>query len=193
MGDDASKCYLSRVRLRRLVSLLIDRPANRGAALSCLFAVFCLAAVVFSSPSWAHGRLFGQQEQCRLFVGPDVMNFAGYQPDSSSKREFCEDIPTTGRTIMVLDAEQPELRSMPVEIRIVKDVGGEQEESGKLDDITVAYRAPQLYPHGTINFEHVFHDSGYYVGIVTVTGGHGEQWVSSFPFSVGKTSVRSLP
>ncbi len=87
------------------------------------------------------------------------MNFTGYMPDSS-KNEFCEDIPTTGQMIMVLDEEQEELRDMDVELRIVKDVGGEEKENEDLQAVTVAYREPKRYPTGTINFEHNFKEAG---------------------------------
>ncbi|PWB79231.1 MAG: hypothetical protein C3F11_21365 [Methylocystaceae bacterium] len=162
-----------------------------GAAPICGLA-FLLAACAFSLPAAAHGRLGAAEGRCRLYIGPDIMNFTGYLPDTS-KSEFCEDIPATGHMIIALDAEQDELRDMPVEIRIVKDVGGEEKENADLDAVTVAYRGPRLYPTGTINFEHMFNDPGYFVGIVTVTGDHGERWVSRFPFSVGKTFFRTLP
>jgi hypothetical protein len=154
-------------------------------------ALFLCASAV-STPAAAHGRLGAAEGRCRLFIGPDVMNFTGYLPDSS-KSEFCEDIPATGHMIIALDAEQDELRDMPLEIRIVKDVGGEEKENADLDAVTVAYRPPRLYPTGTVNFEHTFTEPGYFVGIVTVTGEHGERWVSRFPFSVGMTFTRTLP
>ena len=95
--------------------------------------------------------------------------------------------------IIALDAEQDELRDMAVDFRIVKDVGGEAKENADLDAVTVAYRPPRIYPTGTINFEHVFPEPGFFVGIVTATGPHGERWVSRFPFSVGETFLRTLP
>lgn len=161
-------------------------------------ALFSTAAVIGAAvagapaPAEAHGRLGAAEGRCRLFIGPDIMNFTGYLPEAS-KNEFCEDIPATGPMIMVLDAEQAELRDMKVELRIVKDVGGEDKENENLQAVTVAYREPKTYPTGTINFEHKFDEPGYFVGIVTVTGDHGERWVSRFPFSVGKTFMRDLP
>lgn len=143
-------------------------------------------------PAHAHGRLGAAEGRCRLFVGPDVMNFTGYLPEAS-KNEFCEDIPSTGPIIMVLDAIQDELRDMQVSIRIVKDVGGEEAENENIDAVTVAYSPPKKYPGGTINFEHDFKEGGYYVGIVTVIGDHGEAWTSRFPFSVDRTFMRDLP
>jgi hypothetical protein len=155
-------------------------------------ALLLLSLLAVSVPAAAHGRLGAAEGRCRLFIGPDTMTFTGYLPDAS-KNEFCEDIPDIGHTIIALDAEQDELREMPVEIRIVKDVGGEEKENADLEAVTVAYRPPRTYPSGTINFEHNFPDAGYFVGIVTVTGEHGERWVSRFPFSVGKSFFRTLP
>ena len=161
--------------------------------LRALVAAAAFAAVAVSAaPAEAHGRLGAAQGRCRLFIGPDVMNFTGYLPEAS-KNEFCEDIPSTGPMIMVLDAEQEELRDMKIELRIVRDVGGPEKENENLDAITVAYQPPKVYPSGTVNFEHDFEEGGYYVGIVTVSGEHGEQWVSRFPFSVDRTFMRDLP
>lgn len=154
-------------------------------------ASLALAALT-ASPAAAHGRLGAAEGRCRLFIGPDIMNFTGYLPEAS-KNEFCEDIPSTGPMIMVLDAEQAELRDMKIELRIVKDVGGEAKENENLEGVTVAYQPPKSYPTGTVNFEHTFNEGGYFVGIVTVTGDHGERWVSRFPFSVDRTFMRDLP
>ncbi|MBM3551779.1 MAG: hypothetical protein FJX45_08435 [Alphaproteobacteria bacterium] len=170
------------------------RRFAKGVRLSVLPVAAVLAAAVAGAPApaEAHGRLGAAEGQCRLFIGPDIMKFTGYLPEAS-KNEFCEDIPATGPMIMVLDAEQIELRDMKVELRIVKDVGGEDKENENLEAVTVAHKDPKNYPSGTINFEHTFEEPGYFVGIVTVTGDHGERWVSRFPFSVGKSFMRDLP
>jgi hypothetical protein len=190
-GDGPAEIYRSNIQWSRPGSMLAF--AIQGATFSIGLAGFLLlSSFFFAIPASAHGRLGAAEGRCRLFIGPDYMNFTGYLPDAS-KNEFCEDIPATGHMIMVLDAEQQELREMPVEIRIVKDVGGESAENANLEAVTVAHRDARRYPTGTINFEHVFADPGYFVGIVTVTGDHGEKWVSRFPFSVGKTFFRDLP
>jgi hypothetical protein len=170
------------------------RRLAKGLRLALLSAAAVIAAFAVGAPvpAEAHGRLGAAEGRCRLFIGPDIMNFTGYLPEAS-KNEFCEDIPATGPMIMVLDAEQDELRDMKIELRIVKDVGGEEKENENLQAVTVAYREPKSYPTGTINFEHTFDEPGYFVGIVTVTGDHGERWVSRFPFSVGKSFMRDLP
>jgi hypothetical protein len=169
-------------------------PLSSGRPAYALMAAALIGAALLAAPGTAsaHGRLGAAQGRCRLYIGPDVMNFTGYLPEAS-KNEFCEDIPSTGPVIMVLDAEQDELRDMRVEMRIVKDVGGESKEPENLDEITVAYSAPKKYPSGTINFEHDFKEGGFFVGVVTVTGDHGERWTSRFPFSVDRSLFRDLP
>lgn len=203
MRDDESAQF-SRLneRMSRLVSSFgrsVRGALSGGPTISCRDPLRLLAAAALlvvagaaAAPAEAHGRLGAAEGRCRLFIGPDIMNFTGYLPEAS-KNEFCEDIPSTGPMIMVLDAEQAELRDMKVELRIVKDVGGEEKENENLEAVTVAYREPKIYPTGTINFEHTFNEPGYFVGIVTVIGEHGERWVSRFPFSVDKTFMRDLP
>jgi hypothetical protein len=177
------------VRIKR-----ITRNLSKFANIGRILSMGLIAAALYLAPdvALAHGRLGAAEGRCRLFIGPDVMNFTGYTPDAS-KNEFCEDIPATGRMIMVLDAEQEELRDMLIDIRIVRDIGSEAKENEDIEGVTVAYKGPRYYRTGTINFEHNFPEAGYFVGIVTVTGPHGEKWVSRFPFSVGLSFVRTLP
>ncbi len=168
---------------------VMDAFSTRLLSIGLMVAAFALA---FCGPAAAHGRLGAAEGRCRLFIGPDTMNFTGYLPDAS-KVEFCEDIPATGHVIVALDDVQQELRDMKVEIRIVRDIGGTAKEEENLSAATVAYVEPRYYRTGTINFEHTFDEPGYFVGIVTAVGEHGERWVSRFPFSVGMSFMRTLP
>jgi hypothetical protein len=177
MSDDASTSSTRPLKFLKLLAVAASLLLAGGAAVA---------------PAQAHGRLGAAQGRCKLFIGPDTMNFTGYLPEAS-KNEFCEDIPSTGPMIMVLDAEEAELRDMKIELRIVKDVGGAAADDENLDAITVAYKPPLNYPSGTVNFEHTFNEGGYFVGIVTVLGDHGERWVSRFPFSVDRSFMRDLP
>lgn len=154
------------------------------------FAV-AVAQLVTVAPARAHGDIRKLDSACVLKVGPDFMYFSGYQP-AVSRRKFCEDIPAAGDTIFVLDYAQPELREMSAELRIVRDTGSE-EAPGDLPALTVAYAPPRVYPNGTLSFEHVFNQTGNYVGIVTLDGPNGEHWVSRFPFSVGRLYSTRTP
>jgi hypothetical protein len=122
-------------------------------------------------------------DYCRLNIGAYSMHFVGYQPDSSAEKEFCEDIPRTGRTIVVLDFVDMELRALPTEVRIVRDTGAQE----NLDAVTVLYVPPKVYPNGSVHFEHTFTEPGKFVGLVSV--GDQGKLVARFPFSVSRGGV----
>lgn len=134
----------------------------------------------------AHGGLSMDKDLCRLRIGPYNMHFVGYQPERSAEKEFCEDIPETGRTIVVLDYVDPELRALPTEVRIIRASGSEED----LDAITVLYVPPKIYPTGSLHFEHTFKEPGKFVGLVTVADTH--KLVARFPFSVGNSGSAGI-
>lgn len=139
----------------------------------------------------AHGGLALAEDQCKLSLGPYSMHFTGYQPDSEGSKEFCEDIPDIGRTVVALDAIDDVLRAMPIEVRLVKDTG----DLSNLEPITILHMPPKVYSAGSVTFEYVFDKPGKFVGIVTAMNGK-EAIVSQFPFSVGSggsTFMKYLP
>jgi hypothetical protein len=146
-----------------------------GAAMLCTFALPSLAA--------AHGGVSVENDMCKLRVGRYQMHFTGYQPVSAPEVEFCEDIPATGQTIIVLDYIDAELRDLPVEVRIIRDTGDES----NLDAVTVYHKPAQVYPRGNLVIDHTFPERGKFVGMVTV----GPD-VSRFPFAVGTRGTRAL-
>ena len=162
------------------MSLKFLKPAG-------LCLVMLALGVSFSTQAQAHGGLALAEDMCRLTIGPYNMHFTGYQPDSTRNKEFCEDIPATGRTVVVLDYMEDALRPLPTEVRVIRDTGSEQD----LQAITVLHLPPKVYPNGTVNFEYNFDKPGKFVGLVTV-GGTVEH-VSRFPFSVGETKIPLPP
>lgn len=118
-------------------------------------------------------------DMCKLRIGPFNMHFAGYQPKANGNTEFCEDIPATGGTIIVMDAIDSELRETPIEVRLIEDTGNESQ----LDAVTVLHLPPKIYETGTIPIEFNFAHAGKYVGLITA--GDNGQYTSRFPFSVG--------
>jgi len=158
-------------------------PRLKEALRAAASGAWLAAALAGATGAMAHGGLSMDEDRCKLRVGRYVMHFVGYQPDSASgPREFCEDIPETGRTIVVLDYLNDELRDLPTEVRIIKDTGS----PARLEDITVLHIPPKLYPSGSLNFELNFQQPGKFVGLVTVGG--ADKVVSRFPFSVGRTT-----
>jgi hypothetical protein len=144
------------------------------------WAVIAAIAMGSASQAAAHGGLSWDKDACKLSVGPYLLHFTGFQPDKAGPKEFCEDIPNVGKTVVVLDYQDRALRSMPVEIRIVKDEGGGDASSSSQ---TVFHKPAQLYPGGSVAFEYEFDRPGRYVGLVTA-GPKGE-YAAKFPFSVG--------
>jgi hypothetical protein len=130
----------------------------------------------------AHGGVSMEQDMCKLRIGPYAMHFTGYQPEATGTKEFCEDIPQLGDTIVALDAIDPQLREHPVEVRIIRDTGDEHD----LEAITVLHMQPKVYPSGSVTIEHDFKKPGKFVGLVTISDTSG-RYVSRFPFSVARS------
>lgn len=122
-----------------------------------------------------HGALSGDADTCTLAIGPFKMHFTGYQPTESGNQEFCEDIPATGQTIIVLESMDAQLRDMQVAAQIVSQAEGE----GVVLDQPFRSNA-----RGSITLMHTFPVKGGFVGLVTVRGDETE-YVAEFPFSVG--------
>ena len=149
-------------------------------------------------------RYNGVDNRCVLWIGPDIMFFIGYQPQNS-RDEFCDDIPSTGQTVVALDMQDTELCNMLTEIRIIRDDGTHTRMNGLpvltdaelaskevLDPVTINYLPPKKYPTGTLTFEHTFPENGKFIGIVTVPNDQGQTYVSQFPFSVGQQFSKSI-
>src|SRR5690348_685366 len=96
----------------------------------------------------AHGGLSLADDVCKLTIGPYTMHFTGYQPEATQEKEFCEDIPATGRTVVALDYIEEALRPLPTEVRIVRDTGAGAEagKDGNLDAITILHIPPRSTP-----------------------------------------------
>ena len=152
-------------------------------------AILSLAVIMnvpFSAPVQAHGGLSLADDVCKLTIGPFTMHFTGYQPDNTQEKEFCEDIPAIGRTVVALDYIEEALRPLPTEVRVIRDSGPEDPKDPKaLEAATIFHIPAKVYPNGSINFEYNFSQPGKFVGLVTT--GEKQEHVSRFPFSVGQT------
>lgn len=138
-------------------------------------ATAALLALLHASMVFGHGALSGDADTCTLAIGPFKMHFTGYQPTESGNQEFCEDIPATGQTIIVLESMDDQLRDMQVAAQIVSQAEGE----GVVLDQPFRSNA-----RGSITLMHAFPVKGAFIGLVTVRGDETE-YVAEFPFSVG--------
>ncbi len=175
---------------------VVGRTAMLRAGLMAAILSASLALLILPSRATAHGGVSIEDDMCIMTIGEYKTHFTGYQPEKRLTQEFCEDIPLVARAIVVLDFISPELRSMDVDFRIVRDYTGQKKlvtlaDMGDADVLvqqTVFYRAAKKYPHGTLNISHIFDQPGWYVGMLTATGSDGVVRTSVFPFSVGVAS-----
>ena len=127
-----------------------------------------LAAALVLVPrlALAHGGLSMERDLCKLSIGPYFMHFTGYQPEATGTKEFCEDIPELGHTVVALDAIDQPLREVPVEVRVIRDTGDEHD----LEAITVLHLQPKnMIPTGSVTFQHDFNEAGKFVGLVSTS------------------------
>ncbi len=124
-------------------------------------------------------------DTCVLHIGHYKMYFASYQPDTYYDRKFCQELPGTGNSVLVLDFVEQELRSIPVEVRVIQDTGSEN----NLEAVTVTHFPAKVYPTGSIDVKYNFDKPGKFVGLVSI--GDKQEHVSRFPFSVGETGAIS--
>ncbi|HYA80842.1 MAG TPA: hypothetical protein VED87_07935 [Methylocystis sp.] len=154
-------------------------------------AAAILATFALVERAQAHGGVSIDQGQCIMKIGPDTMTFTGYQPQKS-REQFCDDIPDVGPTIVVLDAQQDELRDMALDIRVLRNVG-QTDDKENMEANTEVYVAPRKYKTGTLNFDYNFKDKGNFIGLVTAKSDDGlKVYVSRFPFAVGETATKDM-
>ena len=166
------------------------------ARLCVLMTVFWTLS--YAATAYAHGGVSMEDDQCVMKIGPLRAHFTGYQPEKRATQEFCEDIPETGRAIIVIDYVSAALRNQQVEFRVLKDsknlqARGRYEDLGSAQEIeaaTLVHVPGQVYPRGTLNFEHRFDEPGWYIGMIQATDpATGQVLHSVFPFRVGLRSL----
>ena len=156
-------------------------------SLRCSHTWACVVILMLGIPLSAeaqHGHELAT-DTCVLHIGPYKMYFNSYQPETYYDRQFCQELPTVGNTVLVLDYVEQELRSLPVEVRIIKDTGSEQ----NLEAVTLLHLPPKVYPTGSIDVKYNFDKPGKFVGLVSI--GEKQEHVSRFPFSVGESGMIS--
>jgi hypothetical protein len=117
--------------------------------------------------------------------GPNVITFSFYQP-TQPRSQFCEDVPETGPTTIVVDTMQNELRDMVVEMRVIEADASEDENGAQAE----AYLPPSRFQTGVIELEHDFKKRNY-VALVRARSEDGrKEYNARFAFSVGEEFLR---
>ncbi len=163
-----------------------------GFALASLLLIAAAPSVCF-----AHGGVSMEDDVCIIQIGRYKAHFTGYLPASRATQEFCEDIPSIGNAVFVIDFISDELREMELDFRIVRDVnraglGATYEELGgekAIEDATIFHAPMRRYPRGVISLEYPFVAKGTYIGILNARHlATGLAYRSIFPFRVGRVS-----
>ena len=135
----------------------------------------------------AHGGDNGGADKCSQSVGNDYnMHMTSYIPDDYGGREFCDNIPDTGRVIVVFDMLEVHLRHHETDVRIIKDTGTDIDTNSVqyIQANTIFHQPFSKIKTGSLYFDHTYQYKGKYIGIVSVRD-HGKTHVTKFPYSVG--------
>ena len=158
--------------------------------------VYAALLLLVTTLAWGHGGVSNDGNECKLRVGPYLMNFSGYQPSNNISKQFCDDMPTVGKSIIVLDYIDNKLRDMTVSFKVINSDTAPLGtiDDGKVNDAELAQPAffelpAKRYPSGTMTITQDFTEKGHFVGYVTVEG-ENEKFISRFPFSVGYEQTR---
>ncbi len=171
------------------MAIITERPVKCRIFTSLLSLLSC----VWLQSAHAHGGVSLEDDLCVLALGSYRMHFTGYQPETSGAREFCEDIPETGTAVIVLDAIDDALRSIPLEVRILRDAQGlgndakveELGDAAAIEAATVARLEPAVHATGSSTLQYVFPEAGRFIGLVRAQPAVGGEVVAVFPFTVG--------
>ncbi|HXY57680.1 MAG TPA: hypothetical protein VEH76_03780 [Methylocystis sp.] len=128
--------------------------------------------------------------ECLLAVGPAQLSFSAFQ--EASNDNFCRELPLVGKTILVFDTEEAELRDMTIDIRILRDAG-QADWRERLEANTVLAPPPQKYlaNGGTTSLVHDFAQEGNYIAVIRARSDDGvRDYIGQYAFVVGDTHQR---
>ena len=126
---------------------------------------------------WAH-RDRGPNDTCRREIGASLLHITLYQTQFDPVAEYCEEVPRTGKALMVVDVTPGELREVPLGLEVVSTNASGQSQ-------TVVSVPPKIYERGVINTEVVFNARNEYLARVRVELEKGEDpHLLAFPIQV---------
>lgn len=165
--------------------------------------VLCLAlSLGFASLASAHGGVAFEEDQCVINIGFLKAHFTIYQPELHGSDEFCEEIPSVGETVFVMEYQHDFLKEMPVDFRIIRDTQDfgiyarweDVQTITNLEEVTAFYQAPVIRPEGAIRVNYAFDEAATYIGIVTAQHPEDDRVYNAvFYFQVGGPDYGTLP
>jgi len=165
-----------------------------------VLSTFC--AAFWSTAAVAGGGMVLSSDACILQIDFYSMHFTAFQPQDSGNTQFCQDLPATGPSILVLDYLHDSLKEVPVDFRVIRNVTGQGsfvklkhvEEIGDLAAHTVFYQPPVIQADASLKIEYDFKEKGSYIAIVSA--GHPTNnniYTAVFPIEVGRSGWAYWP
>lgn len=165
--------------------------------------VLCLALLLgFVQLANAHGGVAYEEDLCVINIGFLKAHFTIYQPERYGSEEFCEEIPSIGETMFVMEYQHDFLKEMPVDFRIIHDTQGfgiyarweDVQGIADIEEVTAFYQAPVIRPDGAFTVDYAFDEAATYIGIVTAQHPDDERVYNAvFYFQVGGPDYGTLP
>lgn len=163
----------------------------------------CLALTLgLAQFAHAHGGVAFEEDLCVINIGFLKAHFTIYQPELHGSEEFCEQIPSVGETVFVMEYQHDFLKQMPVDFRIIRDVQDfgiyarweDVETIADIEAVTAFYQAPVIRPDGAFTVDYAFDEGATYIGIVTAQHPDDERVYNAvFYFQVGGPDYGTLP
>lgn len=149
----------------------MKRAARRVLTVLSAQLLVTLVLLLSASLASAHGGAAMEME-CEATVQRYTVHLDLYR----GAKSFCHQLPGPGQTTLVFDLVSPELRQVPVGLRLEAIDGAEPG--------TLRYEKPKLYPMGVASLDWQFAVPGQYVASVDFQDSRAG-WVSiRFPFRV---------
>ncbi|HUD97320.1 MAG TPA: hypothetical protein VMO24_07220 [Woeseiaceae bacterium] len=149
----------------------------------------------------AHGSVAAEDDLCIIEIGYYKAHFKIYLPHERRHREYCEDLPSSGESVFVMEYVHAGLGEVPIDFRIIRNVTGQGrftrlhdiEQIPDLEEITVFHHRAATQPD-VFTVLHEFESAGKFVGIVTATQPDDQKvYTAVFPFDVGFTGFGYWP
>ncbi len=125
-------------------------------------AVFILVMALYTSTVGAHGKVAMEDDNCVRRIGENMVHLSVYQPQVDKEGHYCTDIPKSGNSILVIDLVDPELRDIPIGLKIIKGSNATEGEA-------ITSLRPALYEDGVISTQNIL-DQGRYLVLITAEG-----------------------
>lgn len=165
--------------------------------------VLCLAlSLGLAQEGNAHGGVAFEEDLCVINIDFLKAHFTIYQPELHGSDEFCEEIPSVGNTVFVMEYQHEFLKEMPVDFRIIRDTQDfgiyarweDVQGIADIEAVTAFYQPPVIRPDGAFTVDYAFDEAATYIGVVTAQHpADSRVYNAVFYFQVGGPDYGTLP